>query len=74
MLTYFAHCLDCGEHFETRSGTCPGCREGSLVRDEESCEERGCRECRELRVELEKLDLRSGVRPTTLKLVQGGKQ
>lgn len=44
---YWAHCHDCGEHFETRSGWCGGCHTDQNVKGEDACADNGCVECKE---------------------------
>jgi hypothetical protein len=44
---YWAHCRECGDHFETKSGECPGCRVAESMSVDAGAEA-GCADCREI--------------------------
>lgn len=46
-MTYWAHCRDCGDHFETKTGTCPGCRLDNTHDVETGAELGTCYDCKE---------------------------
>jgi hypothetical protein len=45
-MSYWAHCKECGDHFETKTGTCPGCRLDHTYAVEQGAE-MGCYTCAE---------------------------
>jgi hypothetical protein len=47
MPTFWAHCKDCGEHFESRDGKCTGCRYSDAITIDRGAEA-GCPDCLEL--------------------------
>lgn len=45
---YWAHCKSCDDHFETKSGYCPECRDDDNVSSCDGMAEKGCETCIEI--------------------------